>query len=131
MLRAASALIVAAGLFNFALAVFHLSFWRQFHWQDELPRLGVVNRGIMQVLNLCLTYVFIVAAVLLLLFPLEAFATELGTFLLLAMAGFWLLRAILQPMYFQLRHSLSQGLFAIFVVGTLIHGAAWWLMRDI
>jgi hypothetical protein len=131
MSRAASALIVAAGLFNLAFAVFHVLFWRLFDWRNELARLGVANRGIMQVLNLCLTYVFIVAAVLLLFFPPEAFATEMGAFLLLAMAGFWLLRAVLQPMFFRLRHPLSQGLLALFVIGTLLHGAAWWLMRDI
>jgi hypothetical protein len=128
---AASALIVAAGLFNLAFAVFHLLFWRLFNWNQELPRLGTANRGIMQVLNLCLTYVFIVAATILLFFPLEAFATELGTFLLWAIAGFWLLRAFLQPTFFELRHPLSQALFAIFVIGSLIHGAAWWLMRDL
>jgi hypothetical protein len=128
--RAASALVVAAGLFNLAFAVFHLLFWRLFDWRIELARLGAANRGIMQVLNLCLTYVFVVSAVLLLFFPPQAFATEMGAFLLLAMAGFWLLRAVLQPMFFQLRHPLSQGLFVVFVIGTLLHGAAWWLMLD-
>jgi hypothetical protein len=131
MSRVAPALIVAAGFFNLAFVVFHLLFSRLFNWGDELPRLSAVNRGIMQALNLCLIYVFAVASILLLLFPLEAFVSELGTFLLLAMTGFWLFRAILQPMFFQLRHRLSQGLFAVFVIGTLIHGAAWWLVRDI
>jgi len=130
MSRVAAALIVASGLFNLAFAVFHLLFWRLFNWHDELRRLGMANRGVMQVLNLCLIYVFTVVALILLSFPREAFATELGAFLLLAMAGFWLLRAILQPMFFHLRHPLSQGLFAMFVIGTLIHGAASWLIRE-
>ena len=124
-------LLVAAGVFNLAFAIFHMYFWRLFDWHQELPRLGLANRGIMQVLNLCLTYVFVVAAVLLLSFPTEAFGTELGRFLLTAMTGFWLLRTILQPLFFGMRHPLSKALFALFALGTVIHGVAWSALRDV
>lgn len=131
MPRVAFGLILAAGLFNLAFAVFHLFFWRVFGWQQELPRLGMANRGIMQVLNLCLTYVFAVAACIFLLFPLEVASTDLGRFLLLAMAGFWLTRTIFQPMFFALNHPLSVALFGVFILGALIHGFAWWGVRSI
>lgn len=129
MPRVASGLIVAAGLFNLAFAIFHLFFWRLFGWRQELPRLGMANRGIMQVLNLCLIYVFAVAACVLFLFPLEVATTDLGHFLLLAMAGFWLSRAIFQPMFFALSHLLSIALFGVFILGALIHGFTWWAVR--
>lgn len=124
-------LILAAGLFNLAFAIFHLLFWRLFDWQEELARLGAANRGIMQVLNLCMIYVFAVTAALLFLFPQEIVASELGRYLLLAIAAFWLFRTILQPMYFGLRRPLSVTLMSVFILGTLLHGAAWWIARGI
>jgi hypothetical protein len=131
MSRLASGLIVTAGLFNLAFAIFDLFFWRLFNWQQELPRLGMSNRGIMQVLNLCMTYVFAVTAALLFLFPREISGTEFGQFVLIAIAGFWLFRAILQPMFFGLQHPLSAALLGFFILGTLIHGVAWWIVRAI
>lgn len=124
-------LIVAAGLFNLAFALFHLFFWRLFDWPQELARLGAVNRGIAQVLNLCLTYLFAVAAAVLLLLPSAAFGTDLGRFFLFAWTGFWLLRAFLQPMFFGLEHRLSAALFGVFILGSVIHGWAWWGVRYI
>ncbi len=81
--------LLAAGVFNFGLAVFHLFFWRLFRWQEELPGLSAVNRGIMPVLNLCLTFVLFFFAALCLLFPSELIASELGGFLLFGMCVFW------------------------------------------
>jgi hypothetical protein len=86
-------LIPVAGFFNLAFAIFHLFFWRLFDWPRELTRLGAANRGIVQVLNLCMTYVFAVTAALLFLFPGEIVASELGRYLLLSIAAFWLFRA--------------------------------------
>jgi len=131
MSRVASGLIVAAACFNLAFAIFHLFFWRLFRWQQELSRLNMANRGIMQVLNLCLIYVFASTAALLFLFPIEVAGTELGRFLLAAMTGFWLLRAILQPMFFRLQHPFSKTLFGLFILGTTIHGLAWWVVDDL
>jgi hypothetical protein len=91
----------------------------------------MANRGIMQVLNLCLTYLFVVAGFILLLFPGDITGTDLGRFTLFAMAGFWLMRALLQPIFFGWKHWLSIVLFGIFILGTLIHGYAWWSVRDI
>jgi len=128
MPRVAFALLMAAGLINLAFALFHLFFWRLFNWAQELARLNFANRGIMQVLNICLTYVFAVVAALLLLFPLKVAGTELGRLLLLAASGFWLLRAILQPIFFGLRHPLSVTLFGVFILGTIVHALAWWAL---
>jgi hypothetical protein len=119
-------LIVATGVFYAALAVFHLAFWRVFRWDTELTRLGSVNRGIMQVLNLCLTYLFAVAAVGFIAWPAALAASAVGRFLLAALTVFWLLRVLYQPWFFGLGHRFSKWLFMIFIVGLLLHAAAWW-----
>jgi hypothetical protein len=120
-----SALLFSAGLFNLVFAAFHLLFWRLFRWPDELSRLGFANRGIMQVLNLCLTYMFVLMGGVFLLYPAQLQGTDLGRWLLLGMTGFWLVRLIYQPMFFGLRHRPSIVLFAVFSVGVLLHAAAW------
>jgi hypothetical protein len=116
--------IFAAGVFDLALALFHLLFWRLFGWPRSLEASGSVNRGITQILNLAITYLFVLAALLCFLFPHELAATAMGRFWLFAMAGFWLARSLVQPLFFSLRHPLSLALFAAFLGGTALHIAA-------
>jgi hypothetical protein len=123
--------IFAAGVFNLALAAFHLSFWRLFSWPRSLSDSGALNRSVTQILNLAVTYLFVLSALVCLLFPSEVAATPLGHFWLAAMAGFWLARALIQPPFFGLRHPLSVVLFAVFIVGAIIHGTAWTMARGI
>lgn len=129
-MKVVSALILAAGIYNLAFAAFHLFFWRLFGWPQQLRKLTPVNSGIMQILNLCLTYLFVVFAMICFWFPAELAATELGHFVLVALAVFWAARAIYQPMYFGLAHPLSIGLFALLVLGSAIHALAWWVARE-
>lgn len=117
--------LVAAGVFNLALAAFHLLFWRLFDWPKSIAQSGMINRGVTQILNLAVTYFFVVFSVVCFLFPAELVSTALGNFLLLAMAAFWIARALLQPLFFGLRHFLSIALFGVFIAGAIIHAAAW------
>ena len=121
----AASWILAAAVFNLALAAFHLLFWRLFGWPESLAGTGVVNRGVTQILNLALTYLFGLSALVCFLFPADIAATALGRFWLLAMSGFWLARAAIQPPFFGLRHPLSLTLFGVFLVGAIVHGMAW------
>jgi hypothetical protein len=77
------------------------------------------------------TYLFILSALLCLLFPTEMMTTDLGRFWLFAMAGFWLARALIQPIFFRLGHPLSLALFAVFLLGAIIHGIAWASARGV
>jgi hypothetical protein len=117
-------LIVAGGLFSGAFAVFHLFFWKLFRWKTELAKLTALNRAIVQVLNLCLTYVFVVFAYISLAYPSELAASELGRTLLFLIAVFWYLRAIEQIFFFGLRKPLSVLFLVVFLVGSLLYSAA-------
>lgn len=126
-----SALVLVAGFFNLAFAIFHLYFWRLFDWAAELSRVSAVNRGIVQVLNLCLTYLFVAFAALCLLFPMELLGSELGQFVLFVITAFWAFRLILQPLFFGLRHRASWAISVVFFLGVILHGYAWWTARSI
>lgn len=114
---------LAGAVFNAALGVFHLGFWRLFRWSEELPRLSVINRGVMQVLNLMLAYVFFAVAATQWFFTPAWTATPLGRVGTGIVAGFWLLRALLQP-FFWPRVRASWAMFGLFVLGAALHALA-------
>src|SRR5262245_26848170 len=92
--------LYAAGAVYPALAVFHLAFWRLFRWREELARLGRLNRGAMQILNLFVTGVFAVAAYLCFAHARDLAGTALGHALLVGLAFLWLTRAAEQVWFF-------------------------------
>jgi hypothetical protein len=117
----AKLLLILAGVFDIAFAIFHLRFWKIFRWREELPKLSFANRGILQVLNLCLTYIFLVMGAACLFLADELTTSRLGRLALASIALFWALRAIYQPVFFGLKHPLSIGLFVAFLLGTALH----------
>lgn len=109
-------LSLAAVAYNSGFALFHALFWRLFRWPASLHPSGDLNCAITQTLNIVLTYVFVAYALA------AAFAPS--AVLLLAGAGFWALRAALQPTLFRLKLPATVGMTALFAVGAAIHLAA-------
>jgi hypothetical protein len=114
--------VLLCGFVNLAFALFHAAFWRLFEWNERLPRSGFVNAAITQILNLMLIYVFALYGGFLVWSAAQDVPVESGY--LLAGAGFWVLRAALQPMLFGLRNRLSALLFTCFVVAAGLHAVA-------
>lgn len=114
--------VLVCGFVNLAFALFHVAFWRLFAWNDRLPRSGFVNAAITRTLNLMLIYVFALYGGFLVWRAAQDVPVEPGY--LLAGAGFWVLRAVLQPMLFGLGNRLSVMLFACFVVAAGLHAVA-------
>ena len=110
-------LLFAGGVFTAGFAVFHLAFWKLFHWRSQLVRLNRVNRAIMQVLNLSLTFVFALVAWLSIYYAGELTTTPLGRALTAGIALMWGLRAIEQLVFFQTSRPASIAFFMLFVLG--------------
>jgi hypothetical protein len=113
-----------AGAFNLGFALFHLAFWRLFDWHEDLASLRPVNRAIVPVMNLALTFLLAGAGIALWIEP-------TSTLLTAGMGLFWCFRALLQPLYFGLRHPLSLLMFALFMAGAVLHAAAWWVLTAV
>jgi hypothetical protein len=111
------ALILCGGVFAAAFAVFHLFFWKLFRWKSDLAKLTSLNRAIVHVLNLCLTFAFTIFAYVSLVYTAEMLTTGLGRALLALIAAFWYLRAVEQIVFFGLRRPLSVALFVAFLIG--------------
>lgn len=108
-------LIRLGGIACLGWLLFHLFFWRLFDWNAQLPRLGFINRGVMQVLNLCLSFVFAIFAYLSLAHTREMIATPLGHALLASIGIFWLLRLAEQWIFFG--RSFASNMFSLLFAG--------------
>lgn len=117
-------LILLCGFYNLGFVVFHLLFWRIFHWKKDLAHLTFANRAIMQILNVQIIYYFLFAAAICFLFPTELATTALGRFFLAGNAGFWLVRTMQQFVFLRYNHVLIHTLTAIFFLGAILFGLA-------
>lgn len=115
-------LIYIGAFYCLALAAFHLAFWKLFDWKHELPKLKPVNRGVLQVLNLRLTYVLLVVAFISFFFADDLLNTNLGKVILGATSLFALMRAIEQVIFWKFEKT-GAIFFVIFLVGAGIYAA--------
>ena len=114
-------MILIGGFYNLGFAIFHLLFWRLFRWKRDLSSLTFINRSVMQILNLCLTFVFLLMAYISFFNTSELIQTNLGKALLVGFSLFWFLRMIEQVIFFGIRNSISIILTLIFLFGCVIY----------
>lgn len=114
-------LIKAGGIYNIVLVIFHLLFWRIFNWKEDLRSLSFLNRAIMQVLNLSLTFAFVIFSYISLVHTKELISTSLGQSLLGFIALFWLARSVEQVVFFKLKNWRSIAFLVFFLVGTVLY----------
>ena len=108
-----------SAMYDLGFGLFHLSFWRWLAWPHSLEKSGRLNQSITQTLNVMLSYVFFVYGIAIVLAP-APFQAPLA----LAGSGFWLLRALVQPVLFA-RTRLSWVMTAVFAAGAALHAAAY------
>lgn len=121
----AETIVMLGGIFNVGFAVFHVLFWRLFDWKRDLASLSFINRQVMQILNLCLTFTFLIFAYISFSHTAELLGTALGRALLLLISVFWFLRAAEQAIFFRLKRPLSVAFFVAFLVGGLLYAYPW------
>ena len=83
--------------------IFHVFFWRLFDWNNDLESVKAVNKGIIQVLNLCLMLCFLIFAYISLVQTDELLGSSLGKSLIAGMALFGVFRVVEQFVFFDLR----------------------------
>lgn len=113
--------LFAGGVFNLGFTIFHLFFSKLFDWKRDLASLTPVNRSVMKILNLCLTFMIFMMAYVSLFLPQEMLTTSLGSLLLIAFALFWFFRMLEQIFVFEVKGTLSVVFTLIFLVGGLLY----------
>ncbi|MBI5572868.1 MAG: hypothetical protein HY914_23190 [Desulfomonile tiedjei] len=121
MTNPAHKIIWAIGVFHVAFGLFHLGFWRIFQWEKNLACLDLINRSIMQILNLRLTFVFFLIAYACFAHAAELMATRLGNTLLVGFSLFWFCRTLEQLVFFGFAAKpISVGLTGAFLTGGIL-----------
>ena len=115
-------LLTIGGIYALCGIVFHLAFWKIFDWPKSLSKAGFVNRQVTQILNLCLTLVFLFFAVVSLFYQTDLLTTRIGNLLIGFIAFFLLFRLVLQFIYFPIRNRKSKILSVVFFIGFMIYG---------
>ncbi len=95
-------LVQIGGLINLLFVVFHLSFWKLFDWGRSLASLSPDDRAVMQVLNIHTAYILAAFSILSFVFSNEISATKFGRMVGVGIAGFWILRAVNQAVFWGL-----------------------------
>jgi hypothetical protein len=94
----------------------------RFKWKSSLRLTTPVNRAVMQVMNLCLIFLFIAFS------GISFFGREIllnqtaGKLILTFIAGFWFWRALLQLVFFGGQKPVSLLLVMIFLAGSVLYG---------
>lgn len=114
-------ILILGGIYNLLIAIFHLSFWRIFNWNNDLKSIRFVNRAIMQILNLSLTFVFFIFAYISFSYTYELLITRLGHSIIASISVFWFLRAFMQIAFFGMKNKVSVLIFFIFLIGGIIY----------
>lgn len=113
-------IIFICGLYNIAFAVFHFGFWKMFHWNTELKKLNFANKGIVQILNIQISYYFILTAIMCFAFPTELLTTKFGNWFLIGTSIFWLIRTLQQFVFLRANHYKIHILTIIFMLGAIL-----------
>jgi hypothetical protein len=109
------------GIFNFGFALFHVFFWQIFSWKTGLRSLTPVNRGIMQIMNVCLIYIFACFGTCAVYYSSDLLESGPGRALLLAISIFWFMRGFGQIIFFDWKKTISKIFFVIFLAGGVLH----------
>ncbi|MBN1609539.1 MAG: hypothetical protein JW940_23105 [Polyangiaceae bacterium] len=113
--------VVAGGLISTFFGLFHLAFWRVFDWSVALAPLAPLDRAVMQVLNVHVAYTILFVGYLSLFHSGELVGTRLGRTLSFFVAGFWVLRAVNEVVFFPNPPLPSAMLLATFVGTGLLY----------
>jgi hypothetical protein len=111
-------LLTIGTIYHLGFAVFHMFFWRLFRWKSSLRLTTPLNRAVMQVMNLCLIYVFLFLAYVSFFQQAWLFSNKI---MLIFIAGFWIFRAALQILFFDRNKPFSIALTIIFLAGTVLY----------
>ena len=122
----AETFLFIGGLYHLAFSVFHLLFGRIFNWKSSLRLTTPVNRSIMQVMNLCLVFLFTAVAAVSFLGREVLLKETAGKWMLAFVAGFWFWRALLQLVFFGGRRRVSWIFSLIFLAGSALYGLPAW-----
>jgi len=114
-------LLIIGGFYNLGFALFHIFFWKIFHWKADLRSIMEINKGIMYVMNLCLIYVFLFFGYISIFHHDLLLNSALGNIVLVFITVFWIFRAIVQVLFFDIKKFVSIVFMIVFLIGGMLY----------
>lgn len=112
--------IIICGVYSLLLGGFHLFFWTFFNWKKDLSKLSQINKGIMQILNIHMIFVFFTTGSICLYFNKDILETNFGKCFLFVNSGFWALRIVNQFLFLRINDYRIHLLTFAFFIGCVL-----------
>ena len=115
-------LLIIGGVYHLSFAIFHISIWwlKKFNWKEELPRMSLINRSGIQMLNVAVIIFLFLIAYVSFRYPEELLSSNLGKVLLFSTSFFWLARLI-GELVFKDKNSINLPLLIFCVIGISLY----------
>ena len=113
-------LITIGGIYHILFAIFHVGFWKIFNWGTELEKINFNNKWVMQILNVHIIYYLIFTAIICFGFKKELLNTKIGKWFLIGTAGFWIIRAMEQFVFWKLNSVSTIIMVLLFLLGAAL-----------
>ena len=120
MMSMDATMIFLCGCYCVGMAIFHAFFTKLFDWKNELAKMNVANKAIIQIANLRLIYLFVFVALICFIFREDLASTSLGRFFMIGMSVFWFTRMIEQFIFLKVNHPLVHLLTYLFLIGAIL-----------
>lgn len=108
--------------YELGFGLLHLAFPKALGWSEELPKLSKDNAGVMQIMNLCLTFNLFWSAHVYWSCGDDLKRTKLGKSFKLGHTIFWGWRLIQQFIYLDVAGTADKVFTLLFGGGVLLHG---------
>jgi hypothetical protein len=95
-----SRLIILGGVIHILFVMFHLTFYQQFNWQEDLQSLSADNYGILLTLHMGVIFLFAAIGLISFLLREKLVTTDAGKAFSLMIAAFYGVRILAQFLYF-------------------------------
>jgi hypothetical protein len=118
-------IIHICGAYSLLFALFHSGFWKMFGWGKDLANLSNIelvdaDRRIMHILNIQTIWYFVAVAFVCFAFPVDLLGTRLGHIVMGCCSIFWLIRAVVQPIFLGGKLLVSFAMTLIFLIGAVL-----------
>jgi hypothetical protein len=113
--------LVAGGILNLLLAVFHLLFPWIFAWSEDLQPVSAANRAIIYTFQSVMVFVLLAFAYISIVHKADLVATRLGRTVLLLIGIVWIIRGIAEVVFFRLGAEGAWWRLALFLVLSAIY----------
>lgn len=114
-------MLIAAGTISLIGAIIHSISTPLFGWAKDLESLTDDNRRSALAMNSMITYVLVLIALADFSLALGFIGEQTALLVLIAIAGFWAVRTLVQLMYYTLRKALNWLFLAAYVFMTAAH----------